>query len=165
MDCSLPGSSVHGILQAGMLEWVAILFSRGSSQPRDQTQIFHIAGRFFTIWVAKESQYSERTQVQISPEKRCMVQSPGDSCTRSFQLFSPSQFVTELTSPSSHGGNVRMVYRHQGSASEPWWPEFNWGLVIWTWLTTCMVDLSHLTLWRLSWYTPPQVSAILVYLV
>ena len=48
MDCSLPGSSVHRILQARILEWVAILFSRGSSQPRDQTQVSHIAGRFFT---------------------------------------------------------------------------------------------------------------------
>ena len=37
MDCSLPGSSVHGILQVRILEWVAISFSRGSSQPRDQT--------------------------------------------------------------------------------------------------------------------------------
>ena len=37
MDCSLPGSSVHGILQARILEWVAMLFSRGSSRPRDQT--------------------------------------------------------------------------------------------------------------------------------
>ena len=36
MDCSLPGSSVHGILQARVLEWIAILFSRGTSQPRDQ---------------------------------------------------------------------------------------------------------------------------------
>ena len=44
----LPGSSVHGILQAKILEWVAILFSRGSSQPRDRTQVSHIAGGFFT---------------------------------------------------------------------------------------------------------------------
>ena len=48
--CILPGSSVHGILQAGILEWVAISFSRGSSQPRDQAHISCIAGRFFTIW-------------------------------------------------------------------------------------------------------------------
>ena len=129
---------------------VAILFSKGSSQPTNWTWISHIAGRFFTIWVARESQYSQRTQVQISLEKRCMVQSPGDSYTRSFQLFSPSKFVTELTSSSSHGGNVHMVYCHQGSTSKPWWPKFNWGLVMWTWLTTCVVDLSHLTLWRLS---------------
>ena len=50
MDCSLPDSSVHGIFQARVLEWIAISSSRGSSQPRDQTQVSHIAGRFFTIW-------------------------------------------------------------------------------------------------------------------
>ena len=49
MDCSLPGSSVHGILQARILEWVASPFSRGCSQPRDQTQVSHIAGGFFTV--------------------------------------------------------------------------------------------------------------------
>ena len=45
MDCSLPGSSVHGILQAGIVEGVAISFSRGSSQPRDQTWVSHTIGR------------------------------------------------------------------------------------------------------------------------
>ena len=49
MDCSPPDSSVHGILQARILEWVAMISSRGSSQPRDQTKVSHIAGRFFTI--------------------------------------------------------------------------------------------------------------------
>ena len=47
--CSLPGSSVLGILQARILEWVAISSSRGSSQPRDGTQVSCFAGRFFTI--------------------------------------------------------------------------------------------------------------------
>ena len=47
MDCSPPGSSVCGILQARILEWVAISSSRGSSQPRDQTWVSCIAGRFF----------------------------------------------------------------------------------------------------------------------
>ena len=47
MDCHLPGSSVHGILQARMLEWVAISSSRGSSQPRDQTHVSCLAGGFF----------------------------------------------------------------------------------------------------------------------
>ena len=55
MDCSPPGSSVHRILQARILEWVAILFSRGSSQPRDGTQVSCIAGRVFTIWTTKEA--------------------------------------------------------------------------------------------------------------
>ena len=48
VDCSPPGSSVHRIFHARMLEWVAMPSSRGSSQPRDQTQVSHIAGRFFT---------------------------------------------------------------------------------------------------------------------
>ena len=49
MDCSLPGSSVHGILQARILEWVAVSFSRGSSGPRDRTRASCIAGSLFTI--------------------------------------------------------------------------------------------------------------------
>ena len=48
MDCSLPGSSIHGIFLARILEWVAIPFSRGSSWPRDQTHVSCITGRFFT---------------------------------------------------------------------------------------------------------------------
>ena len=55
MDYSLPGSSIHGIFQARVLEWVAISFSRGSLWPRDQTQVSHIAGRHFTIWAAREA--------------------------------------------------------------------------------------------------------------
>ena len=54
MDYSLPGSSVHGILQARILEWVAIPFSKGLSQPRDQTLISCIVGRFLTIWATKK---------------------------------------------------------------------------------------------------------------
>ena len=53
MDCSPPDSSVHGILQARILEWVAIPFSRGSSQPRNRSWVSCIAGRFFTLWVAR----------------------------------------------------------------------------------------------------------------
>ena len=50
MDCSLPGSSIHGIFQAGVMEWVAISLSRGSSRPRDGTWVSCTAGRRFTIW-------------------------------------------------------------------------------------------------------------------
>ena len=53
-DCRPPGSSVHGILQARILEWVAIPFSRGSSQSRDGTWVFCIAGRFLTIWATTQ---------------------------------------------------------------------------------------------------------------
>ena len=57
MDCSPPGSSVHGILQARILEWVAFPFSRGSSHPRDQTQVSCIADGFFTIWATRKVQF------------------------------------------------------------------------------------------------------------
>ena len=51
MDCI-----IHGILQAIILDWVAFPFSRWSSQPRDRTQVSHIAGRFFTRWARSEAQ-------------------------------------------------------------------------------------------------------------
>ena len=54
MDCNPPSSSVHGILQARILEWVAFPFSRGSSQPRDQTEVSCTAGGFFTSWATRE---------------------------------------------------------------------------------------------------------------
>ena len=55
MDYSLPGSSLHGILQARVLKWVAISFSRGSSQPRDWTQVSCIPGRHFNLWATREA--------------------------------------------------------------------------------------------------------------
>ena len=58
MDCTLPSSSVHGILQARILKWVAIPFSRESSRPRDQIQVSCIAGRFFTSWATREAQFT-----------------------------------------------------------------------------------------------------------
>ena len=55
MDCSLSGSSVHGILQASILEWVAVHFSRGSSRSKDWTRISCLAKRFFTVWATQEA--------------------------------------------------------------------------------------------------------------
>ena len=55
VDHSLSGSSIHGILQARILEWVAISFSRGSSWPRDRAQVFHIGGRCFNLWATREA--------------------------------------------------------------------------------------------------------------
>ena len=54
MDCSLPGSSVHGIFQAIVLEWIAISFSRGSSQSRDQTRVSRIVNRHFTVCATRD---------------------------------------------------------------------------------------------------------------
>ena len=56
MDYSLPGSSVHGIFLAVVLEWIAISFSSGSSRPRDGTQVSCIVDRRFTVWSTREVQ-------------------------------------------------------------------------------------------------------------
>ena len=70
-DCRLPGSSVHGIHQIRIPEWVAIPFSTGSSQPRNQTLglIFHTAGRFFTVWATKEI-WETAPEIKMSLDRR-----------------------------------------------------------------------------------------------
>ena len=59
---TLPGSSVHGIFQARVQEWVAIFFSGGSSWPRDRTQASCIASRYFTDWATREAPVCEYHQ-------------------------------------------------------------------------------------------------------
>ena len=54
IDCSQPGFSVHGFLQTRTLEWVAVFFSRRSSQPRDWTEVSCLVGGHFTVWAPKE---------------------------------------------------------------------------------------------------------------
>ena len=68
MDYSLPGSSVHGIFQARVLEWVAISFFRVSSRPRNRTQVSHIVGRCFTIWATREVQWRREKRTVSRPE-------------------------------------------------------------------------------------------------
>ena len=70
---------VHGILQARLLEWVAFPSSRRSSQPRDQTQVFHIVGIFLTIWATREIQKYMRTTVQKIGEKNWKYNGIGPS--------------------------------------------------------------------------------------
>ena len=85
MDCSTPGypvlhyllefaqidSSVHGILQAKILEWVAIPFSRGSSWPRNQTQVSGIGGRFLTVWAPGKPLGKGRPSPVLQWSRRC----------------------------------------------------------------------------------------------
>ena len=58
-DCSPPGSSVHGILQARILEWVAISYPRGSFRLRDRTRVSYTVGSFFNIWASREAYMME----------------------------------------------------------------------------------------------------------
>ena len=78
MDCSPPGSSVHGILQARILEWVAIPFFRGSSQPRDRTRVSRTVDRFLTVratWEAPKVPYPSLTKWVASCPKLGQVYS------------------------------------------------------------------------------------------
>ena len=73
VDCSLPGSSVHGILQARILEWVATSFSRGSSRHRYRTQVSCIGGTHFNFW-ATQRKYPMNTPHENAPWKFPMNQ-------------------------------------------------------------------------------------------
>ena len=65
VDCSPPGSSVHGIFQAWIVEWVAVSFSRGSSWPRDRTQVPCTVGRCSTVWATREAHISSTLNVNV----------------------------------------------------------------------------------------------------
>ena len=67
MDCGLPSFSVHGILQARTLEWVAVPSSRRSSQPRNRTQVSCTAGGFFTIWGPGKPMRGQLLSNQMGP--------------------------------------------------------------------------------------------------
>ena len=73
---SPPGSCIHGIFQARVLEWVAISFSRGSSRLRDQTQGSSIAGRHFTVWATREAQSLERKILKHLSSEKTQVGEP-----------------------------------------------------------------------------------------
>ena len=71
VDCSLPGFSIHEILQARRLEWIAISFSRGSSRPRDRTQVSRIGGRCFNLWATREAQMRRMEMPRAPIRKAC----------------------------------------------------------------------------------------------
>ena len=71
MDCNPLGYSVHGDFPGKILGWVAMPSSRGSSQPRDQTQVFGVAGRFYTIWATREAP-SQRTETPKDVQIICI---------------------------------------------------------------------------------------------
>ena len=74
MGCS-PPPSVHGVYQAAILEWVIISFSRGSSWPRDRTQVSHIAGRHFNLWATCCNPWGHKESVtteQLKWTERCI---------------------------------------------------------------------------------------------
>ena len=108
-DCSLPGSSAHGILQARMLKWITISFTRGSSQPRDQTPVSHIArgGGLFISWATREAQSGEQlqTQIIISTINVMLSNNPQTIPTyhsRSMEKLSSAKLVLSITKFGDH---------------------------------------------------------------
>ena len=117
MDCSLPGSSIHGIFWARVLEWVAILFSRGSFQPRDRTQVSCIAGRCFTVWATREAQFIIKGyNSETAKCKRCLGKGhdafmPSSKPTPLPPLPPPSHFldfIGRCVCMLSHFGHVQL---------------------------------------------------------
>ena len=106
MDWSLPGSSVHRIFQARILKRVVIPFSRGSSQPRDQTRVSCIAGRFFTTWATRKNHQTNN--------KRPVKKSPNVQKKSHVILFLTKSRLSRI----GHT-NEKMTYRVTGS-----WPEY-----------------------------------------
>ena len=131
MDCSPPGSSVHGVLKARILEWVASPFSRWSFQPRDQTQVSLIAGGFFTNWATGEAPL-KHVNLSISPLDWEWVGASLDSASRNKGQANPF-YSTSL----------------ENCKPSPSWPHSKW---------TCVQSVSLLK-WFLSahLHTPPSV--------
>ena len=126
VDSSSPVSSVHGILQARMLEWVAILFSGGSSWARGQTRVSRIAGRFFTSWATREALLTtwECAATQVAHSEYHTVEGEPWKCG-------------QLTGSREQRGHHLLLNRHPDQThdlSQPmtlrsWHGPFRWTLV------------------------------------
>ena len=107
MDCSPPDSSVQGIFEARILEWVAISFSRGSSQPRDQNQVSHIAGGFFTSWDTREAHWHYLLYQRICLRCRRLEFNP---CVRKIPWRREWKSTSEFFRGKSHGQRSLVGY-------------------------------------------------------
>ena len=107
--------TVHGILEARILEWVAFPFSRVSSQPRDQNQVSCIAGRFFTSWATREAQ---------EYWSGYPVPSPADPSNPGIDLGSPALHVDSLPAELSGKPNLRNKHVFQRGALKLSWHNF-----------------------------------------
>ena len=109
--CNPMDYTVHGILQARILEWVAFPVSRGSSQPRDRTQVSHIAGGFFTRWATREAQGSPGNLME-KHNPRCHPRPNQNllfnkmlrwlTCTFKCKMYSCKMMTCWLTTVSTH---------------------------------------------------------------
>ena len=121
MDCSLPGSSVHGIFQATVLEWVAISFSKGSSPPRNWTCISCIGRQILYLWVTKEALLVEVKWVKSLNCVRLLA-TPWTAAHQAppSMGFSRQQYWSGLSLPSPKGS---LNTESQGLLNETLWKE------------------------------------------
>ena len=91
MSCSLPGSSVPGILQARILEWIVIPFSRGTSRIRDGTRVSYIAGRFLTLWTTREGYGKDQELSSVCIKCAIQMGRSGSQLNTSVEIRSKSQ--------------------------------------------------------------------------
>ena len=142
VDCSPPGSSVHGILQARILKWVTISFSRGSPRPRDRTRVSHIGGRHFNLWATREAQKAHDRHikralntgvisVRLVITLQCMEKVPGQPWKKSWRsvrwecgnTLLPYLFYNETLPCSKWTGNACCEHKHKwkwSTALETW---------------------------------------------
>ena len=129
MDCSPPGSSVHGILWARILQWVAIPFSRGSSWSRDWTHVSScIAGMFFTTWAARKAPiclYLWENKCKQASSYRCPRRPTAQKSqlqrewTPNWLSVKSSGQKKQRAAPSDHSLCLRGLSRKIGKASYP----------------------------------------------
>ena len=119
--CSPPGSSIHGILQARILEWIAISFSRGSPWPRDWTQASRIASRCFNLWATREVPLLIISSVQFScsvmsnslqPHESQHARPPSPSPTPG--VYSKSCLLSRWCHPAISSSVAPNPSQHQG---------------------------------------------------
>ena len=138
--CSSPGSSVHGILQARILGWVAIPFSREFSQPRDWTQVSCIAGGFFSVWATRELSHLKKKKKRANAI--CSnVDGPRDYHTQWIKSERERQILYHITYMwNVNYGTSEPIYKTETNSqrSDLWLPRGSGGrekegLGVWGW--------------------------------
>ena len=127
MDCSLSGSSVHGIFQARVLEWIAISFPRRPSRPRNRTQVSRIAGRRFTVWATREAQIFIYL---AAPDLSCSMQDlvpqpgfePGSPAlgVQSLSCWATREVTIDLICPNKMGSTIILLILWTWYKSQQW---------------------------------------------
>ena len=150
MNCSLPGSSVHGIFHARILEWVAISFSRGSSRPSDQTRVSRIAGRHFTNWATREAPsrcWEKRFKHNRMGESLLLAVSKSECFYASWHFTHSNSFFAEvklnlafLNIPGKADAKLEEMWRGERA--------YKWRQQEWSW----QLSLASAVLFKKCWF-------------